>query len=365
MSADGVVLLAALATTVSPFRASDAAFALPWIAATHVQRPGECALRDLVTREERDYLRLVNLYRDGRRDEAVRGLRNLDLAVVKRLIHNEAPGMSDRCLQTATLLETELAMDVAQRSRWEDADPLFDEAWQISFLIELPVNRLRFQRNWLLTAGLFHHQLIFVNVAEEGFTRAAHFLRNAVRLYPNDPEVLLAAGSLLEWSGSLRWGDRDHLKEAEELYSRARRVAPTDPDILLHHGCVLEKLKKEDEAAASLLQVLELPSREDIVYRSRMVLGGMAERDGRLADAIGHYEAATNAIPSWQVAYVALGHALHASGSHDRAREVLDRALAIDMKTADEILGGWWSYELGIALRFEPILERLRAEVTR
>lgn len=195
--------------------------------------------------------------------------------------------------------------------------------------------------------------------------RADRFLHNAVRLYPNDAEVLLAAGSILEWSGSLRWGEPAHLKEAEELYSRARRLAPADPDILLHHGWVLEKLRREDDAAAAFLQVLELGAREDVLYRSRMALGGMAERHGGLADAIAHYEAATNAIPSWQVAYIALGHALHASGSHDRAREMLDRALAMDMKSADETLGGWWSYELGIALRFEPLLERMRAEVMR
>jgi tetratricopeptide (TPR) repeat protein len=271
--------------------------------------------------------------------------------------------MSDGCLKAATLLETELAIGMAQRSRWEDADRLFDEAWRISFLVEPPATRLRFQRNWLLAVGLFHHQLIFVNVAEEAFSRAAGFLRNAARLYPSDPEILLATGSVLEWSGSLRAGDPDHLKEAEELYSRARRAAPADPEILLHHGWVLEKLKREDEAAAPLLRVLELPAREDIVYRSRMALGGMAERDGRLGEAIGHYEAATMVVPSWQVAYLALGHALHSSGSHDRAREVLDRALRMSMKTADATLGGWWSYELGIALRFEPILDGLRAEV--
>jgi tetratricopeptide (TPR) repeat protein len=96
-----------------------------------------------------------------------------------------------------------------------------------------------------------------------------------------------------------------------------------------------------------------------------MALGGMAERDNRLKEAIGHYEAATKVIPAWQIAYLALAHALHSSGSHGRAREVLDRALLMPMKTADATLGGWWSYELGIALRFEGILERLRAEVTR
>ncbi len=36
-----------------------------------------------------------------------------------------------------------------------------------------------------------------------------------------------------------------------------------------------------------------------------------------------------------------------------------------DIEEADEVFGGWWSYELGIALRFEPLFKRMRAEVTR
>ena len=215
----------------------------------------ECKTTDTVAGDDVEYVRLVNLYRDGHRKDAVSELRNRDAADVDRLIRRDAPGMTDSCLEAATLLETELGIDLAQRSRWQEADRNFDEAWRISFLVEPPQKRLRFQRDWLLAAGLFHHQLIFVNLAEEAFPRAAGFLRKAVRLYPNDPEVLLAAGSILEWSGSLRAGDPDHLKEAEELYSRARRLAPADPEILLHHGWVLEKLKREDEAAAPLLRV--------------------------------------------------------------------------------------------------------------
>jgi tetratricopeptide (TPR) repeat protein len=347
------------------------------LAGALILSPGRCEFFVLGTREpETELLRLVNLYRE--RGAPLSDLLHLSAAEsqafarrvrkVREMIAQGAQEMlepDDACLQAASLLETEIAMTFAARSRWEEADSHFEAAWQISHLIEAPKRRLPFQRDWLLATGLFHHQLIFVNVAQEAFVRADRFLHNAVRLYPNDPEVLLAAGSILEWSGSLRWGEPAHLKEAEELYSRARRLAPADPDILLHHGWVLEKLGREDEAAAPLLQVLELEAREDFLYRSRMALGGMAERHGRLADAIAHYEAAANAIASWQVAYVALGHALHASGAHDRAREVLDRALAMDMKSADETLGGWWSYELGIALRFEPLFERMRAEVMR
>ncbi len=329
-------------------------------------QPFECQPGEVDSRDTAPFLRLVNLYRRGHSDEAIRELGNLDRRVVERMIRQWAPGIDDRCLEAASLLETEFAMSLATRSRWEEADSFFDEAWLVSFLMDEGADRLRFQRDWLLATGLFNHQLIFLNIAaEEAFVRAARFLHDAVRLYPNDPEVLLAAGSLLEWSGSLRRGEPAHLKEAEELYARALRLVPDEPEILLRHGLVLEKLEKEDEAAPPLRRVLELDARKDLTYRSRMVLGGMVERAGRLAEAIAHYEAAAEAIPSWQVAHLALGHALHASGSHDRAREVLRRALAMKMKSADETLGGWWSYELGIALRFEPIFERLRAEVMR
>ncbi len=104
--------------------------------------------------------------------------------------------------------------------------------------------------------------------------------------------------------------------------------------------------------------VLTLPAQDDVHYRSRMALGGMAERDGRLPDAIAHYEAAANRIATWQVAHLALAHAFHTAEAHDRAREALEWALSLNMEEADEVLGGWWSYELGIALRFEPLMER-------
>ncbi len=269
----------------------------------------------------------------------------------------------DPCLQAASLLEAELAMTLSERSRWKEADAHFEAAWQTSSWIEDPEERLSFQRDWLLVAGLLHHELIFVNVAEEAFWRADRFFHNAVKRYPEDPEVLLAAGALLEWSGSLRMGDRAHLREADELYARALRLAPDDPAILLRRGWVLEKLGRNEEAAVPLLRILELGAKDDLVYRSRMVLGKIEEAAGRLPDAVGHYEAASAVIPAWQVAHVALGHALHASGSHDRARTTLDHALSMDGKSADETVMGWWSYELGLALRYEPLLDRMRAEV--
>ena len=319
-------------------------------------------------------LRFVDLYRQGavpvsdlsrfsvaEREAFVQRLRKVREMRYQGILETREPG--DPCIQAVSLLETELALRLSERSRWQEADAHFEAAWNTSFWIEDPKLQAAFQRNWLLVAGLLHHELIFVNVAEEAFQRADKFFHNAVKRYPDDPEVLLAAGALLEWSGTLRWGDTSHLKEAEELYARALRLAPAETAILLRHGWVLEKLGRRDEAVAPLLRVLELGAKEDVVYRSRMVLGKIAEAAGRLPEAIRHYEAASAAIPSWQVANLALGHALHGSGSHDRARAVIERALSMDMENADEAFMGWWSYELGLALRFQPLVDRMRAEV--
>jgi tetratricopeptide (TPR) repeat protein len=321
-------------------------------------------------------LRFVDLYRKGdlrdsdlsrfsaaEREAFVQRVRKVREMRYQGITLTREP--EDPCIQSVSLIETEIAMRASEQSRWQEADARFEAAWNTSFWIEDPKLQAAFQRSWLLVAGLLHHELIFVNVAEEAFTRADRFLDNAVRRYPDDAEILLAAGALLEWSGSLRWGVASHLKEAEELYARARRLAPEEPAILIRHGIVLEKLGSKDKAVVPLLRILELGAREDILYRSRMVLGKISEAAGQFPDAIAHYQAASMAIPSWQVAYVALGHALHSSGSHQRARAVLDRALAMDMKSADEVLMGWWSYELGLALRFEPLIDRLRAEVRR
>jgi tetratricopeptide (TPR) repeat protein len=319
-----------------------------------------------------EFMRLLNLYRrvGGNlaeleslgREEPEEFIRRFH--EVRELMGNQAHETllpDDGCLQAASLMETELAMALARRSAWEIADFHFDTAWTISTLIWDRELRLRFQRDSLLLSGLFHHELIFVSVPGEAFWRADRFLDEGVRRYPEDAEILLAAGALLEWSGSLPAGERGHLKEAEELYSRVLRITPSDPEALLRYGWVLEKRDRIAEADGPLHRLLEQGAEADLLYRCRMVLGRLAERNGRLEEAVGHYEQASRAIPSWQVAPIALGHTLHLSGLHDRAREVLGSALALE--ASEEAFFGWWSYELGLARRWEPLLARMRNEV--
>ena len=58
-------------------------------------------------------------------------------------------------------------------------------------------------------------------------------------------------------------------------------------------------------------------------------------------------------LPRWQAGYIALSHALHASGEREASREVLDEAL--QFPADDENAVGWWSYEVGLSQRLEPL----------
>jgi tetratricopeptide (TPR) repeat protein len=345
------------------------------LAAALLPQPVHCEFSLGRTREPTtEFTRLVNLYRNGplssaefeslAQEEPKSFLRRF--REVRELIENQPDETllpDDECLRAASLLETELAMVLARRSQWQKSDFHFDTAWTISTLLQSPGLRVRFQRNWLLASGLFHHELIFVSDPGEAFWRADRYLREAVRRYREDAEILLAAGALLEWSGSLAGGDRSNLEEAESLYARVLAITPSDPEALLRYGWVLEKRGRDREALAPLHRLLEQGAEPNLLYRCRMVLGRLAENDGRLEEAIEHYEHASESIPSWQVASIALGHALHQSGLHDRSRSILDSALTLE--GSEEVLVGWWSYDLGLAQYWKPLLSRMREEVTR
>lgn len=319
------------------------------------------------------YREAVRSYLDGNREEAIRALGEIDDKEIERFVKQvDEPGKNlelsavknleaeDVCFEAASLLEAELAMSLVVDSRWNRADFHFDAGWRLSSRIGSP-RRERFQRDWLLAAGLFHHDRLFEGQdPQELFPRGIRFLQDAARRYRQDRQVLLSAGALLEFSGSVAPGDRDRLKEAQALYRQAIRVAPDDPEAQLRLGWILKKLGKTKEAEVSLRRVLELTSRNNLIYRSRMALGALAESAGRLKAATAEYEAAAEVEPDWQVAYLAWAEVLHRRGAHTRAREVLGQALEREGR-----LDRWWEYELGLVPLLDPLLSRLRAEVTK
>jgi tetratricopeptide (TPR) repeat protein len=155
---------------------------------------------------------------------------------------------------------------------------------------------------------------------------------------------------------------RGSVKTAEKLYRRAVVVNPRVAEAQLRHGRVLEKLERYEEAVGPLERVVELGESGLFDYLAHLVLGGIEERMGRVAKAIDHYRVATEVFPDWQVAHIALAHALHVSGQRKASRSALSRS--VDAPPASvEALMGWWSYELGRSEKLEPLLEHLRERV--
>ncbi len=279
-------------------------------------------------------------------------------------------GWSERCLLAASLLHTEMGMQVQTGFV---RPGYFESAWELTNFVQAHDSKKRFQRNWLLLMGLFHQKLMFdpelvgrgktetLSLASSLFRGAETHFDEAVKAFPQDPEILVAAGTLFEWSGGPPFGEPRHLAKAEKLYERACRLDPNDALAQLRYGTTLWKRRRSKKAAAPLRQVLELSQDDELVFRAHLALGRIAVLAGNHQEAIAHFHAAREAKPDWQVGSLALSHALHLTGARDESRRVLESALSAS--STDEDLFGWWSWETGLIERFAPLLQSMRDEV--
>lgn len=340
--------------------------------------PGECSFFVQGEREPPDeVLHLVNLYREDPQGEAVAQFQDLTeeeieafrehvtevRAAARRGVPETAEPEED-CLVATSVLATEAGVEEVDRFLWNTADARFEQALALTDLIASDTRRAALVRDLLLVIGLRYQDLIFRGgPGSWAFERADRYLHAAFARYPEDSEVLLAEGALLEWAGSLRGGDPVYLQQAEELYDRILKENPENPHALLRRGWVQRKRGETAQAEASLRKVTEMPAEDYLIYRAAMGLGGLALDRGDFDGAVALYREAVRRIPRWQMAYIGLSHALHEAGAHEEARDVLRDGLAL--RATNEAFQGWWTYELGLAPRNESILERLRKEATR
>jgi hypothetical protein len=75
-----------------------------------------------------------------------------------------------------------------------------------------------------------------------------------------------------------------------------------------------------------------------------MFLGGLAERENRLVDALREYEHARTAGPDFQTPYVALSRVEQALGHDGRARQLALAGLQLEKIAADD---PWWDHRIG------------------
>ena len=323
-----------------------------------------------------DYFRIVDLYRTPVYGQSLVALRRLteelDLNDVDpREAFESLTGLmtvdwrpSDRCLEAAAMMHGELAMEDFDARQYIVAELHFGVADELMTLISDRELHERFVRNWLLALGYFMQKSMYLHDAEHAtgaFVMALRYYDDAVERFGDDGEILVAAGALYESSGTFRAGEKKHLANAEKLYARAVVAAPLLAEAQLRYGRVLEKRGRYRDAEAPVAKAIELDESVHVTYIARLIAGRLAERDGRLEEAIRQYESAIPLLPGWQIATIALSHVLHEVGRREESAKILAESIRA-RPTSQKDSVGWWIYELGRSARLESLWQHMRQE---
>jgi tetratricopeptide (TPR) repeat protein len=212
---------------------------------------------------------------------------------------------------------------------------------------------IRFGARWHLATGLQHAR---PNGALVWWTKAA-------QVYPEDPYLLLALGSLEE--SFVSFGSTRSRREAlrPDAESHLRRALKGDSD--LHEGRLrlahLLMGKGDHAEALALLDVVLAQAHEpDQLYLAHLFQGRVREHQGRMAQALDAYTAAIAIDERWQTARLALGQAHWRMGNASDAVKALHAVVVPAESPA--ATDPWWAYPWVQRWRADALLEALRKE---
>lgn len=331
------------------------------------------------------YLDIVDMYRRRQYDEALEQVRKLNpqriMDMLARWEDLTSPPMDyrrtgvrvsgiedlsfrpgDGPLQAAALMHTDFAMQLVNELKFISAGFQLDIADRTIERIANNIKRESCRRDWLLALGYFYQTTKF-KLGVDGFEDAKRFYDEAVKRFPSDAEILLSAGTLYEHSGSQRYGEKNYLIKARDLYRLAIDVDPELAEAHLRYGRVLEKRGEFEKAKEPLQTALEFNESPLINYVALLVLGQIAEREKDFDAAVGRYQAALDLLPEWQVAYVALSHLLHSLGRNKESADILAKTMEAPF-TSPQNFDGWMVYEEGRTNRLGVLLQKMREEVS-
>lgn len=281
---------------------------------------------------------------------------------------------TDPYIQAAVLMHT----DAALLTRGYPADPspeyhLGVAEHMLRFIED--ASRLRsFERNWRVAMGYYFQTMLLSERALEYFQKALDVARD-------DPEILLAVGTVREdlgwrlrrnapssWTPLSRrtaslTRDREYLQKTADYFVRALRVSPDLIEARLRLGRVEHLLGNKEKAVKELRACAEAARDPTMRLLSHLFLGQALEEQGQISEAIRAYQIAVETQPHSQAASLALSYALHLRGDRAAARERLERAL-LDRPYHPIDPDPWWRYPFGRSDRFRSMLQRMREEIT-
>jgi tetratricopeptide (TPR) repeat protein len=211
------------------------------------------------------------------------------------------------------------------------------------------------------------------------------YVRDALRAFPGDADLLLASGWVDETLArpmfldqrydrrsaqaaiaSSGWRDRERLfrlARAAERYRQALAARPSLAEARVRLGRVLFLQGRVDEARP-LLSRFGADADARARYLGALFAGGLEERAGETPAARRWYDAAVRAWPANQVARISLGRLLAHAG--DRAgAAALVATLPGESDKLDQDSDPWSWYHLGQAWRLERAFLALREDLHR
>ena len=359
-------------TAIPIWRTFAAAIVVGAVLPTFAAAQREPTLREIADRLDQ----LVRLYRTESIDRAVDGL--AEFVVLKRSraaarmwLNVPAPSADSRRHLEAGLM---LYSEALGRIWSNELDPYGPATPYIQTLIDLQ-ERLRdldddspFLRSWYLYWESFGHA-----VANRPLPRPLDYLDVALRAFPDDSDVLMAAGSRFE----LRWWFADEnrhrdprssgaaneglLVRARDYLRRSVAADPTHIEARLRLVRVLLELNDLDAASQAVATPHWSTPDPALAYLASLFEGELRQRQGNYEAAVRAYESAIAKSSQAQSARVARAHLEHAVGSHAEAAAIVIEGVSATSTDNDP----WWVYARGQVWHLDGHLRRLRLMVRR
>jgi len=199
-------------------------------------------------------------------------------------------------------------------------------------------------------------------------------VREGLELLRDDPELLLARGSISEGQADLavidrsmaseiyassflhRW--RQFMSAAGGDYQAAARRQPDLYEATLRWGRINAQLGDRDAARRALDEVAASSAPPHLRYLAQLFLGDLAERERQPHRAREAYESALALFPTAQAPMLALSLLCDGDGEPACARRWLSRSLAA---AGSGRLDPWWVYQRGQAWLGDQRLAAFRA----
>ncbi len=150
---------------------------------------------------------------------------------------------------------------------------------------------------------------------ESAAASARQAVERALALAPDNIAANLAAGSVYDTLG-WRTGEQQYLPLAERALARAVDLAPNDPEVLMYYGALLEQLGRWDAALAVTERAVQ---RDPLARGTRLQFARALRGAGRLGEARVELEGVLERHPDYVAARLELGELLIETGALDAA----------------------------------------------